>query len=196
MPTMPDPESFRALAVERAEAKYGRLEDLRCPTPPEPPAPRPPSPTPSESALDAKYPTRPGYKAVQPNDFRPRWTADVPSSFEAGATYRRIQKMDSSKANDLRGKSKEELRAIEAKLSAPKGERHERVYIPAGDEHINNPEGKGRAFSSLYHLLKIRDVAETKPPPETSKGLFKYGQRVDDALAGRAAKATKDETDA
>ena len=196
VPTMPDPESFRALAVERAEAKYGRLEDLRCPTPPEPPAPRPPSPTPSESALDAKYPTRPGYKAVQPNDFRPRWTADVPSSFEAGATYRRIQKMDSSKANDLRGKSKEELRAIEAKLSAPKGERHERVYIPAGDEHINNPEGKGRAFSSLYHLLKIRDVAETKPPPETSKGLFKYGQRVDDALAGRAAKATKDETDA
>ena len=103
--------------------------------------------------------------------------------------------MDSAKANDLRGKSKEELRAIEAKLSAPKGERHERVYIPAGDEHINNPEGKGRAFSSLYHLLKIRDVAETKPPPETSKGLFKYGAPVDEVLARRTAKATRDETD-
>ena len=132
---------------------------------------------------------------MQPNDDRPRWTADVASSFESGATYRRIQSMDSAKANDLRGKSKEELRAIEAKLSAPKGERHERVYIPAGDEHINNPEGKGRAFSSLYHLLKIRDVAETKPPPETSKGLFKYGAPVDEVLARRTAKATRDETD-
>jgi hypothetical protein len=184
MPTAPDPEQFRALAVEMAEAKRIHFDEA---PPAVKPVPRPPSPTPSEAELNEAYPTRDGYRVVQPDDDRPRWTTDVDASFESGATYARIQRMDSRKVNDLRRKSKEELQALEAKLSAPKPERHERVYIPAGDMHINNPEGKGRAFTSLYHLVKIRDVHATKPRPETNVGAFKYGERVEDVMAKKEA---------
>ena len=189
MPTAPDPEQFRALAIEMAEAKRIHFDEA---PPAVKPVPRPPSPTPSEAELNEAYPARDGYRVVQPDDDRPRWTTDVDASFESGATYARIQRMDSRKVNDLRRKSKEELQALEAKLSAPKPERHERVYIPAGDMHINNPEGKGRAFTSLYHLVKIRDVHATKPRPETNVGAFKYGERVEDVMAKKeAAKRAK-----
>ena len=50
---------------------------------------------------------------------------------------------------------------------------------PQGDQHINHPKIPGRPYTSLHHLVNIRDLKTLKPRPVSSRGKFHYGKSVD-----------------
>ena len=70
------------------------------------------------------------------------------------------------------------LRARSEKLSRKKPAWHTRVYIPDGDEHINEPRSRGRPYTSLHHLIHISDVAAIPRRPKTKLGRFRYGSPI------------------
>ena len=138
-----------------------------------------PSPTSTidSSTLPDPFPSPPGYKPVRPVEDRARWTRDAGGSFESSRTYREIKALEEKK-HPLRDADLPELRARSEKLSRKKPAWHTRVYIPDGDEHINEPRSRGRPYTSLHHLIHISDVAAIPRRPTTKLGRFRYGSPI------------------
>jgi WD40 repeat protein len=138
-----------------------------------------PSPTSTidSSTLPDPFPSPPGYKPVRPVEDRARWTRDAGRSFESSRTYREIKALEEKK-HPLRDADLPELRARSEKLSRKKPAWHTRVYIPDGDEHINEPRSRGRPYTSLHHLIHISDVAAIPRRPTTKLGRFRYGSPI------------------
>ena len=106
------------------------------------------------------------------------WTRNVPESFEATDTYRAIVTLEERK-HDLARAGLDELRARSEKLSRRKPARYTRVYIPDGDAHINTPDIPGRPYTSLHHLVHIRDAGRVPPAPATNAGKYTYGVKIE-----------------
>ena len=114
---------------------------------------------------------------MRPVEDRARWTRDAGRSFESSRTYREIKSLEEKK-HPLRDADLPELRARSEKLSRKKPAWHTRVYIPDGDEHINEPRSRGRPYTSLHHLIHISDVAAIPRRPTTKLGRFRYGSPI------------------
>ena len=71
-----------------------------------------------------------------------------------------------------RDRGSRRTRARSEKLSRRKPARYTRVYIPDGDAHINTPDIPGRPYTSLHHLVHIRDAGRVPPAPATNAGKY------------------------
>ena len=161
-------------------AAFAAAVDAAIPPPPRPPlaleeALEPSASRPSSSTLS---PEPSGYLPVRPSEDRRLWTRNVPESFEATDTYRAIVTLEERK-HDLARAGLDELRARSEKLSRRKPARYTRVYIPDGDAHINTPDIPGRPYTSLHHLVHIRDAGRVPPAPATNAGKYTYGVKIE-----------------
>ena len=165
---------------ESDAAAFAAAVDATIPPPPRPPLAleeelEPSASRPSSSTLS---PEPSGYLPVRPSEDRRMWTRNVPESFEATDTYRAIVTLEERK-HDLARAGLDELRARSEKLSRRKPARYTRVYIPDGDAHINTPDIPGRPYTSLHHLVHIRDAGRVPPAPATNAGKYTYGVKIE-----------------